>query len=384
MKRRNFVKLITVSGAAITFAGFDVGCKKGNNDLAHEAWDPEKLAVNYDDFRLRILSYAILAPSPHNTQPWKIRLIDTNKILLYVDPDRLLPMTDPFHRQIYIGQGTFLEILNIAARTLGYEAEIQLFPDGQDAVENTGKSPVAFISFHKSEPYKDVLFEYITKRATNRLVYNETIPEENQLRTLNDIFNDGNAFIRFFTDKTIVARMGDLMTEAMKIETYLHRTHAETVSMIRFTDEEMEKYRDGFGYENMGLSGMSKFFAETFAGRNKAFDESFKEKTVSVTEKMTHSAKALGILFSKENERTDQVEIGRKYSRVHLSATQLGLAMHPMTQITQEYEELSSVRKKFAEVIGNEQGVAQMVIRLGFADTVPHAPRRSVKDLIRS
>ncbi|MBL7996817.1 hypothetical protein JNM05_15730 [bacterium] len=382
MERRNFIKIVTVSGAAVAFTGLTAGCKSDTGNPAHEGWDPEKLTESFSDFRLKILSYAMLAPSPHNKQPWKIKMIEDNKMLLFIDSERLLPMTDIFHRQIYISQGTFLEILSLSSNALGYGAQIQFFTQGTDSVENTGKSPVAEITFSKLTVDKDVLFDYITKRATNRLVYDERIPEKNQLQTLEKIFEEAGCTIQFITDKNTTSQLADLMTEAMKVETYLDRTHAETVAMIRFTDEELVKFRDGFGYENMGLSGMSKFLAQMFAGRDKAFSDSFKEKTVSVTRDMTRSAKVFGIIFSKENSRMDQILVGRKYARLHLTATQLGLAMHPMTQITEEYDELASVRGKLTEITGTEKGMAQMVVRIGFADAVPHAPRRPVKDII--
>ncbi|KAB2881065.1 hypothetical protein F9K33_02360 [bacterium] len=382
MERRNFIKIVTVSGAAVAFTGLAAGCKSDNANPAHEGWDPEKLTESFTDFRLKILSYAMLAPSPHNKQPWKIKLADDNKMLLFIDSERLLPMTDIFHRQIYISQGTFLEILSLSSNALGYDALIQFFTEGTDSVENTGKSPVAEITFSKLTVDKDVLFDYITKRVTNRLVYDERTPDASQLQTLARIFGDAECTIQFITDKNTTSQLADLMTEAMKVETYLDRTHAETVAMIRFTDEELVKFRDGFGYENMGISGMSKFLAQTFAGRDKAFSDSFKEKTVSVTRDMTHSANVFGIIFSKENNRMDQIQVGRKYARLHLTATQLGLAMHPMTQITEEYDELASIRNKFADITGPGKGTAQMVVRVGFADTVPHAPRRPLKDLI--
>lgn len=78
--------------------------------------DPEPTAAlspwrsagqGYEDLRLRALSWAILAPNPHNRQPWQIRLDGADGFTLFCDRTRLLPETDPFCRQIVIGLGCF-------------------------------------------------------------------------------------------------------------------------------------------------------------------------------------------------------------------------------------------------------------------------------------
>ena len=51
--------------------------------------------------------------------------------MLYCDLTRLLPETDPFSRQIMMSQGTFLELLDLAARRRGLRADIDAFPRGR-------------------------------------------------------------------------------------------------------------------------------------------------------------------------------------------------------------------------------------------------------------
>ena len=70
------------------------------------------------DVRRWVLAYAILAPHSHNLQSWLVDLRQPGEIALYCDLTRLLPETDPFSRQIMMSQGTFLELLDIAAREL--------------------------------------------------------------------------------------------------------------------------------------------------------------------------------------------------------------------------------------------------------------------------
>ncbi|HDZ16858.1 MAG TPA: hypothetical protein ENH75_01115 [archaeon] len=352
--------------------------------VAREAWDPEKIVVQYDDVRLKMLSYAILAPNPFNKQPWHLLLKNKNEINLYIDPDRLLPMTDPLHRLIYASQGTFLELLSIAAKEFGYKPTIQLFPEGIDPVEKTGKSPMASIIIAKTKVEKDDLFSQIPLRVTNHRPSKGPPITEEELNILQKSYSEKNYPMRFITDAEKISKIANLMSEAFKIEVYTERTYAETPKMFRFNADEVATYRDGFSYENMGVTGNVKFFAEKFSGRDKSFSESFKKRTVNSVEKNAHSAKVFGIMFTQENNRIEQVEIGRRYARVHLMATKLNLSMQMMSQILEEYEELVEVQKKFLEIIKPYTGVPQLIFRIGHAKPTPHSPRRKLEDFLKS
>ena len=64
-----------------------------------------------------IIHYATLAPSGHNTQPWKFSIKD-NSILIYPDYSRRLSVVDPDDHALFISLGCALENLVIAAETI--------------------------------------------------------------------------------------------------------------------------------------------------------------------------------------------------------------------------------------------------------------------------
>ena len=72
---------------------------------------------------------ATLAPSMHNTQPWRFRLLrDAETIELYADPDRMLPHSDPHGRAVHIACGAALFNLRVAAATAGRQTMVRLLP----------------------------------------------------------------------------------------------------------------------------------------------------------------------------------------------------------------------------------------------------------------
>lgn len=70
-----------------------------------------------------LLEYARLAPSVHNSQPWRF-IVKGTTITLAVSPERVLGSGDPTSRESWISFGICLEALLQAAKGLGMKAEI--------------------------------------------------------------------------------------------------------------------------------------------------------------------------------------------------------------------------------------------------------------------
>ncbi|NQY93749.1 MAG: twin-arginine translocation pathway signal protein, partial [Campylobacteraceae bacterium] len=236
-ERRNFIKISSTTAGVMLVPGIFTGCftKSEKTQKEASAWDGHK----YDekDIRIIVLSYAILAPNPHNKQPWLIELKDESNFDLYVDTNRTLPHTDPPFRQIHIGQGTFLENLNLAALNFGYKAIIKYFPHGEYSNSVIEHKPIASIQLiqNKSIP-KDPLFDKILVRQSNKRAYdNEKAPLQ-QLKILQTKIQEEleNGFSLNITSKTEhMEKLRDIMVNGMKIESINHDRDLETIKMFR-------------------------------------------------------------------------------------------------------------------------------------------------------
>jgi hypothetical protein len=85
---------------------------------------------------LGLVSAAILASNPHNSQPWLFRIRNQQmdqEIELFADFARGLRSIDPFLREMHIGLGCALENLVIAARGNGYKPRLTFFPKSSEA-----------------------------------------------------------------------------------------------------------------------------------------------------------------------------------------------------------------------------------------------------------
>ncbi len=379
MERRTFVKALGAGGVLVLLPAQSAGC--GDDRLeALRPWDTPADLPEHTDIRLKLVSYAILAPNAHNKQPWIVDLRNEG-IDLYVDAKRLLPQTDPQARQITISQGTFLEILSIAATHYGLQADISLFPNGIDPMDQIGKNPVAHIALtEQKEKRQDELFNSIVNRHTNRRVYSGPPLTDAEIGAIRRSYTDENYPFDLYVDPAEISIIAGMMTEAMRIETYNRAMHGETVEMLRFNDDEVERYRDGLSFPNLGITGMKLFFAKMFTNRSSAFDESFLERTVDSIKEGAFSSQAIGLICSRGTTRIDEVMVGRHFTRLFLTATQLGLSLQPMSQIL----EIESVKSQFMKAMNIQNEEPQMLFRLGRSEATPHSARRALNDIVKT
>ena len=207
MNRRKF--LAVLGGGVIVAAGAGaawVGTRTPTKALA--PWD--SAGATYDEPRRRALSYAILAPNPHNQQPWMVDLSAPNEVRLFVDTTRLLPHTDPFSRQITIGLGCFLELMRMAAAADGWRVDITPFPNGFDD-KALDERPIAVATFTEdSAVARDPLFDQVMDRRSLKEPFDLTRPVSTDSLKAVGASLSGNGDISFgaTNDESKVSRFG--------------------------------------------------------------------------------------------------------------------------------------------------------------------------------
>jgi hypothetical protein len=386
MNRRTAFEVIGGVGAMLVLPAAP-GCGKAaasDTTLALAPWSGPP--TGEDDVRIRALSYAVLAPNAHNTQPWRVALGD-DFIDLHVDATRLLPETDPPYRQTHVSQGTFLELLVIALAEHGRGSEVLYFPEGEYANDALDDRPVARVRISAAAVARDPLFAAITTRTSNKRVYESghALPLADR-DALSHAPAGSGVSVAIVDDAVARSRLADICTDAMVVEVRAARRNAETARWFRFSDAEIAEKRDGFGLAHAGVGGFKRWCAETFLlDRASASDPggSFAGGAVDQTRAQAHSAAAFGALVSDGNSRRAQVVAGRAYARIALTAATRGLAMHPMSQALEEYPDMVSTKQRLeGELALAPGGTVQMLFRLGFAQTTSHTPRRDVRALL--
>lgn len=392
MERRDFiVKTGTVMTTTMFLASFG-GSKlfaSSLSDLNYTDKKDKDKRPNPSDFEqpiLKAIALGVNAPSPHNTQSWKFKILNDNEMLFYVDETILLPATDPPSRQIHIGAGCFIETLVIGATTFGYETLVNYFPEKYNSESDFGKKPVAKISLIKKEISEHTLAKEIYKRQTNRREYKGSIITQNEFNDISKLAGSSHSKMIFVNDEVEMKNYFDIFYKGFEIESKTFRTNEETRHLFRFSEKERAEKRDGISIPQMGFKGIMKWLAEnSLDNGNKEKWHSEKSINLSLKNILTGIESTKGIVFWKteQNDFIDWIKTGRDYVKFNLATTQLGLFVHPYNQAIQEYDEMKPVRNELNKAINIKNNeTIQMIVRIGRSSTQYYSYRRNVKNYL--
>lgn len=381
--RRGFIRTIGTGGVILAAGALGLGrCDRMPAEAIAGWTDP---GSGEPDVRRWALAHAILAPNPHNMQPWLVDLREPDSITLHVDLERLLPETDPFGRQVLIGHGTFLEILRLALAERGVAAEMRHFPDGPMPAERLDARPVARIELRPDAAKGEPLFARITSRRSNKEPYDTARPvEATHLDALRAVTLPATTALRLESDPARVAALRDLAGQAMAVEMGTPRTLRESVERTRIGADAIRRHRDGIELHGPMFWWLSALGLMTA-------DKAMTPGTLAHQGGLDYatgyfaSSMAFGMVVTPGNARDQQLDAGIAYVRLNLAATAQGLGMHPVSQLLQEYPEMAGLQRELLELVGAAPGeTVQMLFRMGYAPMPGPSPRRDLAAIIMS
>jgi len=366
-QRRDFIRLI---GGGVVLAATS-SCAATPDDT-RAAWRNPGAAET--DPRCRALSWAILAPNPHNMQPWLVDLSAPGELTLYVDTARLLPITDPFNRQIVIGCGAFLELLRMAAAREGLNAAVEPFPAGEPRLLD--ERPVARVRFSPGGS-PDPLFRHVLARRTNRTAFDERPIAASASRTIVDAAMASLVRAGSATDVARVERLKALVFKGAEVEAHTPAAHQESVDRTFIGSKDVAAHRYGISIEG-GVIETAHAVGLLTQDRMKRPGSFAFGQSLSFLKTASDTSRGFVWLVTEGDTRAEQLAAGASYVQANLAATGTGLAMHPWSQLLQEYETQDALREAVHRELTPGGGRIQMLARIGYTKPVPPAPRRGL------
>jgi hypothetical protein len=332
---------------------------------------------------LALVHAAVLAASPHNTQPWLFRLVP-GRIDLFADERRNLGAIDPFRRELHLGLGCALENLALAAAPHGLRAEVALAePSGADA-------PTASVALAPAPRSTSALYEAIPRRHTHRGPYLADAPLPAAL--LDDLERlaadlPGVALVWWRTPEERRAFARATLEASRAIVADADQAEA-SARWIRFDARAIERERDGLTVDSLGVPPLVGALLKLApAPGRRRIDAGWLAATAEVH---TATAPLFGaIVVDDDRSRVQRLRAGRLWQRLHLHATAAGVAGQPLSQLVERRDrelELGLAPRSgeaLARLVGSADRQAVLPFRLGRPrrEALP-SPRRPVPSVL--
>lgn len=314
------------------------------------------------DFR-GLVRMAVLAPSSHNTQPWRFRF-EADKISVLPDFSRRCPVVDPDDSHLYKSLGCAAENIVQAAAAQGWGTTIHFDPT---------EDRIAIALEHGAGASETALCEAITRRQCVRKPYDGRPLPNGELAVLESAaVGDGVRAIMLTSaaDKKI---LGEFLTRGNAVQLADEAYREELLSWMRFNEREAVCTRDGLAARTIGTPQLPSWIARqvirialTASRQNRADAEAIE------------SSAGAAVFVAARNDRSAWVEVGRAYERFALHAT----ALDVRTALLNQPIEARSVRPELESWLGLAGERAHLIARFGRGPAVPFSLRRPVDDVI--
>jgi hypothetical protein len=312
--------------------------------------------------------YAILAPSSHNTQPWRFTLRD-DRVELYADRTRNLPVIDPDNRELIISCGAALANLCVAIRHFGYEGDVSLCPQPNDA------DLVATVGLgrqHKPTCHEENLFKAITTRRTNRSAYEDT-PISLSLRCeLHTACKSQGVWLTETSEAEEKRAITELVAEGDRQQMASAEFRAELADWIRPAGAESH---DGMPCYAQNIPKVRDFAAPIVARVIRTFDMG--DFTAARDADLANASAVLAVLSTQTDSPADWLATGVALEHALLNARAAGVWASFLNQPV----EIPELRLALAKPTGCP-GIPQILLRMGYGRECEPTPRRGVDEVL--
>ncbi len=300
------------------------------------------------------------APSVHNTQPWRWRVLP-DALELRVVRDRQLAATDPEGRLLAVSCGTALHHARVALTAEGWRAAVARMPDPGDpdlvarltSLTNVGADPEAMR-----------LVQCMQVRHTDRRpVGEEPVPTAALGEITKAVTGEGTQF--------------QLLDRDQVLELAAAASHAATV------ESEDPRLREELAYwtSRAGGTGLPPEVLPSSAPQTTVPGRDFGRPGTLPVGPGHDRAAVYALLYGDEDEPVDWLRAGEALSAGWLTATRLGVSVVPLSGVV----EVPGTRQALRGLLAG-MGHPYLVLRLGVADPAhagpPHTPRLAVEQVV--
>lgn len=329
-----------------------------------------------DELWREVLDDARWAPSPHNTQPWRLRVIAEREAELLYDPDRLLPDTDADGRFMTTTLGIFVEAIVVAAAARGHDLAVGY--DGR-ALDPRASGPALFatlrlVPYPRDEPFGR---ELLLERRTSRLPYDGRPLDEDLLEELRELASRYGHGFSWSSESGLVRRTVALNEETLFSDMSDPVIRNEIGRWLRFSAGEAARRRDGFAPAALGFpGGLLRLFFRAHGLLELPVVRGVARRLYRRTMRGTRT---IGWLSGPFDAPAECFAAGRMLLRFWLTLTREGAQLHPFGSVITN----AVAYARLQELVGTpSEGTLWLVARLGYSAEPPRSSRLEVGELL--
>jgi len=323
---------------------------------------------SFEDQCLFLLRYAILAPSTHNTQPWKFA-VHENGIEVFADYTRRLPVADPGNRELLMSAGAAIMNLRVAAAHFGLTSRIDYDYSGGS------ERPLAMISLAPARSETPAgsapedLFASITKRRTNRHPFLLSRIPGSVLDRLRKAAEGSQSSLVLSTDGKVIEQVANLVAAADRMQQADPNFRKDVAEWVR--PDWTEKY-DGLTGASLGMTGVASSVGSwTTRTLNLGRVYAARDKNLCI--------EAPGLMvIAGEDAAPYWLDAGELLEKLLLTVTAEGLHTSYFNMPLQ----VPDLRLELRTLLGLSSW-PQLLLRIGYCLTpTPITPRRPLEDVL--
>lgn len=308
---------------------------------------------------------ATCAPSVHNTQPWQFVEVPGG-LSLQMDRSRQLDVLDPDHRALVVSCGAAVHHVVVAARALGFDAQVTIFPsdDHPDTV-----ATVLMRRGPSATKAQILTAAAVSHRHTYRGRFTDEPLPLGILDRLRIAVEGQRAMLRIIGPDELV----EVEVLVSRAEQALLQTYGYPAELARWVWRGEQPAERGDGMPHLAIDhGPGR--AESLQGRQ------FEGVPLPRPEEPPAPEQLNVVLLSTQADtRVDWVEAGQALSALLLLATEEGVVAQPIGQVVDVPATRWSLQRHLGTV-----GAPQMLLRLGLGATLTASPRRPLGDVLHS
>lgn len=308
----------------------------------------------------RLIASAILAPSSHNTQPWKFVVRDGG-IDMFADYSRAMTQNDPAHRELVMSCGCALYNLRVAAAWMGLHMRVDSASDWRD----DGWLARASFEQAKTRSAEADLCTAIYARHTYRKGFAPTPVSSAVVDALVAAAHEEHAALHMLSTDAQRAAVAALISQGDSQQWADPEWRRELANWLN-------PKRKGDGLPIAAFTAPITQFAV------RSFDMG--ERVAARDREALHESPLLTVLATARDDVSSWLHAGQALERMLLTAQTNGVQASFLNQPIQ----VATLRPKLREIAG-AHGVPQMLIRWGVPlEELPATPRRAVDAVMTS